>query len=178
MAAQKIDPRLRADFREIARDIVHRDRTARKNQVTQNTIGEIERAMARAFELGLKLANAPPLSRPGPDAALAWEEVPLRGRDVLISLTYRSASYVHTAIGLRPISEDDKIRWVEAYPDDCVGSRGVAAGSVNGLIRQRLISENADGVWVLTPKGRETCETYWRRREQNDPLLPRESLRL
>ena len=43
---------MRALFREAARDIVARDREARKGGRTQNTIGEIERAMVKAYVCG------------------------------------------------------------------------------------------------------------------------------
>jgi hypothetical protein len=49
MAGKRIDPRLRAAFKEQAREIIGRDRTARKHGWSQNTIGEIERVLSIAF---------------------------------------------------------------------------------------------------------------------------------
>ena len=46
--AERPTSKMRALFREAARDIVARDREARKGGRTQNTIGEIERAMVKA----------------------------------------------------------------------------------------------------------------------------------
>jgi len=81
-------PRMRALFREIARDIIGRDRDARKAARTQNTIGEVERALAKAFVWGqealLDKANA---LESGPGDAIDWMEIPPRARDTLSIMT-------------------------------------------------------------------------------------------
>lgn len=89
MATKRIDPRLRAQLKEIARDIISRDRSARKYGTTQNTIGEIERALVRAFRLGQDMGDLP-FAPPRPDhLGVGWEEVNPRGREVLRGLSYR-----------------------------------------------------------------------------------------
>ncbi|MGO1164722.1 hypothetical protein ACTOV4_22930 [Brucella sp. C7-11G] len=55
MAQKKISARLRAEFKEVARQIISVDRMALKHGSSQNTIGAIERAMVDAFQLGQEL---------------------------------------------------------------------------------------------------------------------------
>lgn len=65
--AERPTSKMRALFREAAREIVARDREARKGGRTQNTIGEIERAMVKAYVCGQEaLLN----KREGPSALL------------------------------------------------------------------------------------------------------------
>lgn len=80
--AARPTPRMRALFREVARDIVARDREARKRGLTQNTIGEIERAMVKAYVCGQEalLDDRLSLRRP-PDAPIDWLEIPPRARE-------------------------------------------------------------------------------------------------
>ncbi|MDZ4843686.1 MAG: hypothetical protein SH859_16295 [Hyphomicrobium aestuarii] len=72
MTGKSLDPRLRAEFREAAREIIRLDRIARKHGTSQNTIGEIERAMVRAFQLGQKFGIAPYVPA---HLGMDWEEV-------------------------------------------------------------------------------------------------------
>lgn len=178
MTGKRIDPRLRAEFREAAREIINRDRAARKYGASQNTIGEIERAMVRAFQLGREL-NATPYAPPRPvHIGIDWEEVQPRGREVLMSMSYRSdALEVVNPIGMHRVEIDGCERWVEVWADGRQSDHAVAAGSVNPLIQGGLLELCDSGSLVLTAKGRATCEAYWRRRTVADPTLPKESLR-
>lgn len=180
MAGKRIDPRLRAEFKEQAREIVGRDRTARKHGWSQNTIGEIERALVRAFQLGQERDNVPLVSPRSEHLGIDWEEVKPRGREVLMGLTYRSDAFdVENPIGLRCILSDGRKRWASVYANGRLSEHSVASGSVDPLVRHRLLapSEASIETLVLTAKGRATCEAYWRRRADGDRTLPRESLR-
>ncbi len=171
-----MDPRLRAEFREVAREIISRDRAARKYGTSQNTIGEIERAMVRAFQLGQKLGTAPYAPRPA-HLGIDWEEVRPRGRDVLMNMTYRSDAFaIVNPTGFRCIEIDGRERWAQVWADGRQSDHTVAASSINPLVQNGLL-ELHSGLLVLTAKGRATCEAYWRRRAVDDPTLPRESLR-
>lgn len=175
---KRIEPRLRAEFREAARDIVNRDRSARKYGMSQNTIGEIERAMVRAFQLGEELGGATYASPRPAHHGIDWEEVRPRGREVLMDLTFRSGGFdVVDPIGLRCVEMNGRERWATVYADGRQSDRTVAAGSVNPLVKAGLLEKCDDGLLALTPKGRATCEAYWRRRAVEDPSLPKESLR-
>lgn len=180
MARSKIDPRLRAQFKEVAREIISRDRRLNKAGRSQNTIGEIERALAQAFALGQELGDAP-YSVPWPDhLGIDWEEVQPRGRGVLSGLTYRSGQFeVINAVGMRCLQAGQQVRWASEYENGRVSDHTVAAGSVNPLVRAGLLASSAaDGeLLVLTPKGRATCEAYWRRRAEGDRSLPKEYIR-
>jgi hypothetical protein len=176
----KIEPRLRAEFKELARDLVACDREAKRNQRSQNTIGEIERALVRAFLLGRELgASAYMPDRPA-ELGIDWEEVPPRGRETLSSMTYRNKAFeVMNPVGLRRGTASGRDRWSHIYTDGRLSSHSVAAGSVNSLVALGLLaaSEEDGDTLALTAKGRATCEAYWRRFNECDPSLPRESWR-
>lgn len=180
MASKRIDPRLRAQFKEQARGIVGRDRAAHKHGWSQNTIGKIERALDRAFQLGQEF-GATPFPPPWPEhLGIDWEEVKPRGRDVLMGLTYRHETFpVENPIGSRRISDNGRTRWASIYANDRVSEHSVASGSVDPLVRIGLLAPaDASGeTLVLTAKGRATCEAYWRRRADGDRTLPKESIR-
>lgn len=179
MAGKRIDPRLRAQFKEMARDIISRDRTARKYGSTQNTIGEIERALVRAFQFGQEIGEAP-IAPPRPDhLGIDWEEVSSRGRGVLMGLSYGSSGYnIDDAIGMRGFEQGGRTRWAEVKADGRTSDYSVAAGSVNPLLREGLLAAREDGLLILTDKGRATCDRYWARRAAGDRTLPKESLRV
>lgn len=180
MAGKRIDPRLRAEFKEQAREIIGRDRAARSHGWSQNTIGEIERALVRAFQLGQELGTMP-FAPPRPEhLGIDWEEVKPRGREVLMGLTYRSDAFeVENPIGLRRILDDGRTRWANVYADGRMSEHSVASGSVDPLVRLGLLAPStvSDETLALTAKGRATCEAYWRRRADGDRTLPKESIR-
>jgi hypothetical protein len=180
MARSKIDPRLRAEFKEIARSIIALDRQAKKLGRSQNTIGDIERALVGAFVFGQELGDAPYTVPKAEDAGTDWEEVPPRGRDVLTNLTYRSDQYkVTTAIGLRRVPGGGKARWGSQYESGYALDHTVADGSVSPLVRIGLLapSEGDEELLVLTAKGQATCDAYWRRLQERDPNLPKGNIR-
>ncbi len=71
-------------FRAVARDILTRDREARRLRVAVDTSGSIARALERAYQDGLKDAEAgsAELTAPQP-RALQWAEIPRRAADLL-----------------------------------------------------------------------------------------------
>ncbi|WP_155646352.1 MULTISPECIES: hypothetical protein [unclassified Blastomonas] len=86
--AERPTSKMRTIFREVARDIVARDRKARKGGRTQNTIGEIERAMVKAYVCGQEaLLNKREGFRPSVNALVDWLEIPPRARETLSFLT-------------------------------------------------------------------------------------------
>jgi len=179
MAGKRIEPRLRAEFRKAAREIIGRDRFARKHGLSQNTIGEIERALVGAFELGRTLGDMPFAPPRAADHPLDWEELAPRGREVLDSLTYRNEAYpTSPPLGLRRLEIAGRNRWALIWPDGRVSERHVATGSVDPLVRLGLLEPGeAEDVLILSPRGFATCEAYWRRVAAEDPTLPRMSIR-
>lgn len=181
MAARpKIEPRLRALFKETARDIVGRDRDARRQGWSQNTIGEIERALVSAFLLGCDLG--PTIAMPDRPSyfGVSWEEVPPRGRQTLSSLTFRTQAFsVTNPVGLYRVEIEGRERWSQIYADGQVSDHSVSAGAVTPLVRLGLLAPSGDDsdILILTGRGRATCEAYWRRFDERDPSLPRENLR-
>jgi len=71
-------------FRAVARDILMRDREARQLRRAVDTSGVIARALERAYQDGLKDAEAGPAGLPAPQPrALQWAEIPRRAADLL-----------------------------------------------------------------------------------------------
>lgn len=92
MAFDPNDPALRdatdrkGEFREIAREIVWKDRQNRKYGSTVDTGGAITRAMEQAYKLGLahgakELPPSIPIP-PDPDAPLLWNSIPPKPRGI------------------------------------------------------------------------------------------------
>jgi len=71
-------------FRAVARDILMRDREAKRLRWAVNTSGSIARALERAYQEGRKDAEAGPADLPAPQPrALQWAEIPRRAADLL-----------------------------------------------------------------------------------------------
>ena len=84
--AVKPSPRVRAEFREVARDIIAKDRRARKNGLSQNTIGEIERAMIKAFVIGQETLISGQVGQRMPEALEWLGRVDKRDSQILLLL--------------------------------------------------------------------------------------------
>lgn len=183
-------PRTRALFREVARDIIGRDRDARRSGRTQNTIGEIERAMVKAYRLGQDaLQDGSKVIES--EGSLDWLEIPSRARDTLEWMTScfsrrLSAHLAGTSSGDRPRQPDEiesfeekgRKRWVFLH-NGRRSTRSIADGSVAPLIRLGLLAPSPDhpARHALTERGLAMGENYWQRSDANDPTLPRISLR-
>lgn len=183
-------PRMRALFREAARDIIGRDRDARRSGRTQNTIGEIERAMVKAYRLGQEaLLDEPKAS--DREEGLDWLEIPSRARDTLEWMTSRFSQRLATHLPdphlndrlcqpyeIESFEEEGRKRWVLVH-DGRRPTRSVADGSVAPLVRLGLLASLPDNParLALTERGLAMARDYWRRSDANDPTLPRISLR-
>ncbi|MFP7675661.1 hypothetical protein ACG74X_20190 [Marivita sp. S0852] len=182
MAKRKsIDPQRRAEFREIAREIIREDRAAKKYGYSQNTIGAIERALKSAFLDGRAIGSGEI-----PDSInsnLTWEQLPPRARDTLSSMSFgfsaRLNEKTYPPSAIRRFLTDGKYRWRTEALDGSLHDHSVADGSVRPLVKLGLIAEDpsADNRFELTTPGIEHCEDYWRRSDFDDPTLPKISLR-
>lgn len=181
MAGAKIDPRVRAEFKELARNIVLRDRQARKLGRSQNTIGEIERAMMTAFRFGQEVGDQPsPFAEPDEGAAIEWEIIPPRGRQTLDDMTWRPAGFdVETPLGLRRVEIEGRERWSRVYRSGVVDNRPMHPSGVNPLRKLGVLepSEGDSDLLVLSACGKATCAAYLARSAAQDPNLPPLSLR-
>lgn len=183
MPSTNLAPQLRAQFREIARDIISKDRFARKHGLSQNTIGEIERALMKAYTAGSmsqtndKLDTAPQL-----ESFVDWICIPPRSRETLIAMTHqlsvRFPTNNHELHQLERFMLGNKIQWAVLYPEGR-STHSIADGSVSPLIRMRLIVsvEGDETRYTLTPLGTATCQKYWARSDADDPKPARQSLR-
>lgn len=188
--AERPTSKMRALFREVARDIVARDREARKGGRTQNTIGEIERAMVRAYVCGQEaLLNKREALLPSADALVDWLEIPPRARETLSFLTICFSHRWSTVRGdasapnripseIESFIENGRKRWT-IVNGETRSERSVADGSVAPLVRLGLLTASSDYAdrYVLTPSGIAAGEEYWRRSDAGDPTLPREGMR-
>ena len=82
----------KGEFREVARDILRKDRDSRKYGVTVDTGGSITRALENAYKLGVAhgKSDAPQIQHSSdeedPDAPLAWLTIPPRCRGIYESI--------------------------------------------------------------------------------------------
>ena len=188
--AKRPTSKMRALFREVARDIIARDRQARKQGITQNTIGEIERAMVKAYVWGQEALLDDRMSLPrSPEAPVDWLEIPPRARETLSFMTICFSQRWSAARGeaaaperspdeIETFIEDDRKRWAIIHCHKR-SERSVADGSVAPLVRLGLLAvscEHADR-YVLTSAGIAAGKDYWRRSDADDPTLPREGMR-
>lgn len=181
--ASKFAPNLKAHFREVAREIINRDRQARAFGGSQNTIGEIERALVKAYLAGRSHGHAPVQENVEP-TGVDWVLLPPRARDTL-----RSMVSFHPATGeapepahLRRHAGNGRARWqyVSARTGTPMyGEHTISDGGVAPLLRfGLLIALEEDGSTLcLTERGMETVRQYNKRSAANDPTLPKISLR-
>lgn len=181
----KIDPRLRADFKEQARDIIVRDRLARKYGRSQNTIGEIERHLVAAFQLGLDFGSGKSvlLDDSNADEFVEWNLLPPRAREVLWSINLWLDKPDALACGhptIRRHVVGDKERWVWKLDEKLGSPRSFSAGGVKALGKLALLEtvEGEPDLLRLTTKGVATCRDYSQRAAIRDRSLPKMSLRV
>lgn len=183
MAQKKISARLRAEFKEVARQIISVDRMALKHGRSQNTIGAIERAMVDAFQLGQELGLSEEPYFQTTNAFVDWIEIPPRARDTLSEISFRLGYGENRpetiSVRLLRLVTPKGIRWVEETKADREDARSFSAGGINPLIKLALLApvEGNEDLIQLTEKGVLTCKEYWRRSDERDPTLPKMSVR-
>lgn len=176
MRATKVDKHLRATFKEWARRIIAHDRAARKYGQSQNTIGEIERALAHAFMIGREADARPLLEKTSTQKIVEWIEIPPRARDTLFSissgLSKEDNEPVSAQVVLERFRDGNRTHWrIEGdnkYPET------FSDGGVAPLVRLAVlgpIDESGTRV-ALTTLGVATCREFWKRWNANDPTLP------
>ena len=189
LKAQKPSQKVRALFREVARDIIARDRHARRIGVSQNTIAEIERAMAKAFAFDQEVMLNGEKSPIG-SYDVDWPDVPPRSRETLASMTFgllkrftgivtkHDRSPEIEVADIERFVESGRIRW-SLVRNNVRSERSVADGSAAPLIRLGLLHSSSEDTdrFRLTHVGLQLCREYWRRSDADDPTLPRISLR-
>jgi hypothetical protein len=177
-----IDTRLRAEFKEWAREIISRDRAARKRGQSQNTIGAIERSLAKAFKMGRTGRSGDADFRPVPseDGAIEWEQIMPRSRDTLWSLSVGMARWKEEEGPplLEHFSDNGRDRW-RISGEPLAAGRCFSKGGVMPLVRLGILDPaNATGNQLrMTKKGVATCKEFWRRWDARDPTLPLMSVR-
>ena len=86
----KPDPLRKARFREVARDIVAKDRYDRRYGLAVDTAGAIARALERAYRQGFTDAQSEPATSEEPldqsDGAIEWALIPPRPRNAFWSI--------------------------------------------------------------------------------------------
>lgn len=185
MSNLKVESRLRAAFKEVARVIIARDRAARKHGHSQNTIGEIERALVKAYAIGFEKAMIPGTSPVGSEGGLVldWIEIPPRARNALWSLTLGIKPGPGHApdepITIERITLDGRSRWIGSAHRNRKDARTFSSGGICPLINLGLFApvEGRDDILRITSKGVAICKEYWRRWEEHDPTLPLVSIR-
>jgi hypothetical protein len=170
-------------FKEEARRIISADRAANRSGRSQNTIGEIERAMVRAYKQGQE-ASSQPAKGSGSSDEVDWILIPPRSRDVLWYMTLSFSSFRSTPNfvpdRLICVDEEPKTRWYSISQSDRSGmERGFLDGPVQKLVQMKLLapSHTDPNILELTELGKGSCKSYWKRSDANDPSLPVMSVR-
>jgi len=176
---EKLDAQRKAEFKEVAREIINKDRYARSVGTSQNTIGAIERALVKAFLRGRSCGRLT-VSETSPAKFLEWILIPPRGRQTLASLLpfdpFTGVS--GEAAMLKRVISDGTVRWQQIcgrtgnpMHDDHV----IAAGSVDPLIKlSLLIAKNEESsILGLTELGIQTVLIYNARSFRRDLTLPK-----
>ncbi|MER8600505.1 hypothetical protein NKH09_21845 [Mesorhizobium sp. M1339] len=177
MTVPKLNRQLRAHFKEGARRIVARDRAARRYGQSQNTIGEIERALADAFLLGRDAREIGALNKPLTQGLVEWIEIPPRARDTLFSVTggfcRKHGQQTSSLVALERIFVNRRHRW-RVIGDDSVQAKTFSDGGVLPLVKLALLERSAESNTSLrlTELGIATCREFWRRWNDRDPTLP------
>ena len=185
-----MDEQIKALFREEARRIVSKDRSARKYGISNNLPGEITTALVTAYKLGFEHGKNPGTPRPelpSNDASVAWELIPPTSRTILTYLTFtysnRVAGATFVPSELMGFSDDKTGRqrwaWVDQNGDLKGGEHSFASKGIGPLLLMKLLApkDGDDSHLILTPKGDATCRLYWNRSDRNDPTLPIQSMR-
>jgi hypothetical protein len=181
MTRESLHPEQRAVFRETARRIVGADRAARAQGRSQNTIGEIERALVAAYCEGRRQLMA--VKGGAVTGTTIWLQIPARCRTTLQSLTFwfskRSGLGREEADRIECFDVAGKPRWRRIGQDGIRDRHSVADGSARPLIGLGLIAAcpDAPGIYSLTEAGISFCRDYWARSDVDDPSLPKISLR-
>lgn len=181
MAKDKVHPEQRAIYRETARRIVSADRAARKYGLSQNTIGEIERALVAAWQDGCHQGGISKKDEVATDPT--WLQLPARSRTTLESLTFwfskRHGAAEDRADRIECFEAEGKARWRRIDENGQRDVHSVADGSVRPLVRLGLLASTPEtpDIYSLTETGLKLCRDYWARSDMDDPDLPRLSLR-
>lgn len=177
MTRPKVDKRHRAHFKEWARRIIAQDRFARKHGQSQNTIGEIERALCEAFLLGRHPATVGTPDELAETGFVEWIEIPPRARDTLFSvsagLNYGAKRSSGSASTLELVLIGGRRRW-RVVGDDGKDAHTFSDGGVMPLIKLGLLGrlDKPGAPFGLTDLGLATCLEFWRRWNDRDPSLP------
>jgi len=180
VSKSNITDNLKAEFKEVARNIVSKDRNARKSGHSNNTINDIERALVKAFRLGQEYISFDDShSSPVVNDIIDWIEIPPRSRRTLADLT-TCFSRIYGRCREKPshiervISEKGCV-WNIIHCEDVREQRHIANGSVAPLIRMRLLAPSAENaeIFSVTELGIKTSKVYWHRSDLNDPTLPK-----
>lgn len=165
----------KGEFREIARDIVWKDRYSRKTGKSVDTAGAIASAMAQAYKLGMAHGNTASTSQtegaPTNDAP-TWNSIPRRAREVFAVIQQWGMPVQHRVASGYPMDKTDQ--WITYWDhgDQLPADRrftvhqAYSVSTLAPLIKMGLMEEAKAGNGVLlvtTEKGKKT----WRRAIQD-----------
>ena len=164
------DPRRKARFREIARDIVAKDRYNRKYGIAVDTAGAIAQALERAYRDGVRDDPAAAVQAPEQDDAgpLEWALIPPRPRDAFWSICLytlgRDTDLPRDGHLAPAITERGTPGWTLVAggysPDRVISDR-----SIGPLVRLGLIALAVDLPvrMIVTAQGKETWALFCQR---------------
>jgi len=163
----------KGEFRELAREIVAKDRDCRKYGRPVNTAGSIVQAMEAAYKLGLthggsQATSAATLRRPqvGPDGAIPWNTIPPRPRSVFESIMRFKWITIERHIQVGMLHSDQVCCYWDRGQDGKPSKLVEAAQTFSirtlapllriGLLESRPMGEGDDKVYAPTAKALST----------------------
>lgn len=176
----KVSAKKRAALREIAREIILRDREARKFGRSQNSIGEIERALVRAYLDGRQHVEPDEWPTTADAPFLDWVEIPPRGRAALWTMSVSISGLGHDSTGFSVELKKrghPRPRWYREGEVDAAA--GFSSGAIMPLLRLGIFEHATDdhSAASMTSLGVSTCLQFWRRWNSGDRTLPVMSMR-
>lgn len=159
----------KGEFREMAREIVAKDRDYRKYGRTVNTAGSIVQAMEAAYKLGLAHGGSqttsvatPRRSKVVSDDAIPWNTIPPRPRSVFESIMRFQWITIERHVQVGMLHSDQVCCYWDRGQDMKPGERLEAAQTFSirtlapilriGLLEPRPIGDGNDKVYAPTAK--------------------------
>lgn len=162
MAKDQYDQIREAEFREIARRIVSKDRDSKKYRFSVDTAGEILKALEKAYQQGkneqkLKKSFVMPIKRKD---AVYWGCIPPCPRRAFYALCSHLLDYrPNLNYNLIPVSNGINIKWALLTNGKELDEHYVRGlKSINPLIKLGLLeylNDNKDAL-IISQKGKET----------------------
>jgi len=173
MRKPEADPFRKARFREIARDIVAKDRSDRKHGFAVDTAGAIARAIERAYRQGFEDAQLGPMPKAAivanTEETIDWTLIPPRPRNAFWSICLfaigREDEPQRTGYLVPAVTDRGTPGWQLIVPERSLIEKTIGEKTIIPLIRLGLL-DLADGTverLIISDLGKATWRIFLQR---------------